>query len=97
MRAVSEALTPYAWRALTPEMVSRLALAAINGHGAADAAPVTRHDVRIGVLVDFLAGCPWRSLTAGAVSRQLVTALDTWRQESQWLEIELRWLLDGDG
>ncbi|MFD3498953.1 hypothetical protein ACFWWT_38290 [Streptomyces sp. NPDC058676] len=94
---MSEALRPYAWRGLTPEMVSRLALAAINGHGAAGGAPVTRRDVRIGVLVDFLAGCRWRSLTAGAVSRQLVTALDTWRHESQWLEIELRWLLDGDG
>ncbi|KOG43284.1 hypothetical protein AQJ84_20015 [Streptomyces resistomycificus] len=78
-------------------MVSRLALAAVNGHGAADAAPVTRHDVRMGVLVDFLTGCQWRSLTAGAVSRQLVTALDTWHHESRWLEIELRRLLDGDG
>ncbi|MDF3141721.1 MULTISPECIES: hypothetical protein [unclassified Streptomyces] len=97
VRAVTEALRPYAWRGLTPDMVSRLALAAINGHGAADGAPVTRRDVRIGVLVDVLAGCRWRSLTAGAVSRQLVTALDTWRHESQWLEIELRWLLDGDG
>ncbi len=62
VRAVSEALRPYAWRGLTPEMVSRLALAAVNGHGAADAAPVTRHDVRMGVLVDFLTG-PQRTLT----------------------------------
>ncbi|WP_266485398.1 hypothetical protein [Streptomyces sp. NBC_01481] len=97
VRAVSEALSPYAWRRLTPEMVSRRALAAINGHGAADAVPVARHDERIGVLVEFLTGCRWRSLTADAVSRQLVTALDTWRHESQWLEIELRRLLDGDG
>ncbi|WP_189152246.1 hypothetical protein [Streptomyces lacrimifluminis] len=94
---MSEALRPYVWRGLTPEMVSCLALAAIDGHGVAGGAPVTRRDVRIGVLVDFLEGCRWRSLTAGAVSRQLVTALDTWRHESQWLEIELRWLLDGDG
>ncbi|MER6615073.1 hypothetical protein [Streptomyces xantholiticus] len=75
-------------------MVSRLTLAAINGHGAADAAPVARHDVRIGVLVDFLAG-RWRS--PDAVSRQLVTALGTWRHESQWLETELHRLLGGDG
>jgi hypothetical protein len=92
VRAVSEALSPYAWRRLTPEMVSRRALAAIDGRGAA----VARHDARIGVLVAFLAGCRWRSLTAGALSRQLVTALDAWRHESQWLEIELCWL-DGGG
>ncbi|TLS46490.1 hypothetical protein FE633_09255 [Streptomyces montanus] len=99
VRAVSEALSPYAWRRFTPEMVSRRALVAIDGHAAADASPVAGrdNDARVAVLVEFLTGCRWRSLTAGALSRQLVTALDTWRHESQWLEIELRWLLDGDG
>ncbi|WP_406263685.1 hypothetical protein OHT93_02080 [Streptomyces sp. NBC_00191] len=58
---------------------------------------MAHHDERIEVLVDFLTGFRWRSLTADAVSRQLVTALDTWRHESQWLEIDLRRLLDGDG
>lgn len=94
--AVSEALSPYAWRRLTPEMVSRHALAAIDEPGTADPVPVARHDERIGVLVEFLSGCRWRSLTADAVSRQMVTAVDTWRNESQWLEIELRWLSEAD-
>ncbi|WP_406303549.1 hypothetical protein OHA61_15780 [Streptomyces sp. NBC_00885] len=93
---MSEALSPYAWRRLTPEMVSRRALAAIDEPAAADPVPVARHDERIGVLVEFLRGCRWRSMTADAVSRQMVTALDTWRHESQWLEIELRWLSDAD-
>ncbi|MCX4704441.1 hypothetical protein [Streptomyces sp. NBC_01373] len=96
VHAVSAALSPYVWRRLTPEMVSRRALAAIDGHGAAGA-PVARRDERIGILVEFLAGCRWRSLTADALSRQLVTALDAWHEESQWLEIELRWSLDGGG
>ncbi|WP_055711123.1 hypothetical protein [Streptomyces torulosus] len=96
VRAVSEALGPYTWRRLTPEMVSRRALSAIDRPGTADREPAARHDERIGVLVEFLTGCRWRSLTVGAVSRQMVAALDSWRHESQWLEIELRWLSDGD-
>ncbi|MFI1168680.1 hypothetical protein ACH4UM_35250 [Streptomyces sp. NPDC020801] len=95
MRAVIETLRPYAWRRLTPEMVSRRVLAAVDGHGMAGALPVPRHDERIDVLVGFLSRCRWRGLTVGALSLQLVAALDTWRQESQWLEVELRWLLDG--
>lgn len=96
VRAVSEVLSPYAWQRLTPEMVSRRALAAIDEPGTADPVPAARHDERIGVLVEFLRSCRWRSMTADAVSRQIVTALDTWRHESQWLEIELRWLSDAD-
>ncbi|WP_406253722.1 hypothetical protein [Streptomyces chartreusis] len=93
---MSEALSPYAWRRLTPEMVSRRALAALDEPGTADPVPVARHDKRIGVLLEFLAGCRWRSLTADALSRQMVTALEAWRYESQWLEIELRWLSNAD-
>lgn len=93
--AVRKALSGYEWRRLTPEMISRRALAAIDEPGTAEPVPVVRHDERIGVLVGFLTGCHWRSLTADAVSRQMVTALDAWRHESQWLEIELRWLSDG--
>ncbi|MDX2552097.1 hypothetical protein [Streptomyces stelliscabiei] len=94
--AVREALSPYEWRRLTPEMVSRRALAAIDAPGTAHPLPVIRHDERIGVLVGVLTGCRWRSLTVAAVSRQLVSALDAWLHESQWLEIELRWLSDAD-
>jgi len=47
------------------------------------------------VLIDFLAGCPWRSLTAAGLSRRLVSVPETWRQESQWLEIQLSWSQDG--
>lgn len=96
VRAVDESLSPYAWRRFTPEMVSRRALAAIDGHGAADGALAARYDERIGILVEFLTRCRWRSLTADALSRQLVTVLDAWRHESQWLEVELRRLLDDD-
>ncbi|MET9731217.1 hypothetical protein ABZZ79_11305 [Streptomyces sp. NPDC006458] len=92
--AVREALSPYDWRRLTPEMVSRRALAAIDSPGTADAVPVARHDERIGVLAEPLKSCRWRSLTVEAVSRRLVTALDAWLHESQWLEIELRWISD---
>jgi hypothetical protein len=94
VRAVMDALTPYAWRRLTPEMISRRALAAIDGHAGTDALPVPRHDERIEVLLEFLGRCRWPSLTARALSHRLVTTLDTWRQESQWLEVELRWLLE---
>ncbi|MCQ4083148.1 hypothetical protein NGB36_21695 [Streptomyces sp. RB6PN25] len=90
MGAVCDVLGPYAWRSLTPVKVSRLALAALDGQ------PVARQDERIGVLVGFLDGCRWRSLTVGALSRRLVSALDAWRRESQWLEIELRLLLDAE-
>ncbi|KOU27433.1 hypothetical protein ADK52_08145 [Streptomyces sp. WM6372] len=95
--AVANALSPYEWRRLTPEMVSRRALAAVDDPGATDPIPVPRHDERIDLLVEFLTSCRWRSLTADAVSRRLVAVLDTWRHESQWLEIELRWLSGGDG
>ncbi|MFI8264608.1 MULTISPECIES: hypothetical protein [unclassified Streptomyces] len=94
--AVANALSPYEWRRLTPHMVSRRALAAFDDPGTVNPVPVHRHDERIDLLVDFLARCRWRSLTADAVSRRLVTALDTWHHESQWLDIELRWLSDGD-
>jgi hypothetical protein len=77
-------------------MVSRRVLAAVDGHAATGTVPVSRNDERIQVLLGFLGRCSWRTLTVGALSRQLVTALDAWRLESQWLDIELRWLLADD-
>ncbi|MFB7451338.1 hypothetical protein [Streptomyces sp. NPDC056194] len=47
------------------------------------------------MLTGFLDGCPWRSLTTAGLSRRLVSVLDTWWQESQWLEIQLHWSPDG--
>ncbi|MGP4051890.1 hypothetical protein [Streptomyces sp. 2A115] len=93
--AVTEALAPYAWRTLTPEAVSRRALAAIGPHRIDGAEGVARQDERIAVLSDFLAGCPWRSLTAAGLSRRLVSVLEAWRLESQWLEIQLHWSQGG--
>lgn len=93
--AVAEALAPYAWRTLTPDAVCRRALAAVDPHRIDGADRVARQDERIAVLSDFLAGCPWRSLTAAGLSRRLVSVLDAWRQESQWLEIQLHWPRDG--
>jgi len=97
VRAVSEALGPYAWREFTPEMVCRRALATLNGRTVTGAQPVSRPDEWTGALVAYLARYRWRSLTVSGLSRLLVTALDMWWYESQWLEVELRWLLDGDG
>ncbi|MER5436548.1 hypothetical protein [Streptomyces sp. NPDC002588] len=89
--AVTEALAPYAWRKLTPEAVSRRALAAVDPHRIDGAEGVAREDERVVVLSDFLAGCPWRSLTTAGLSLRLVSVLDAWRQDSQWLEIQLHW------
>ncbi|MFI8293563.1 hypothetical protein EAO71_01455 [Streptomyces sp. ms191] len=97
VRAVTDALGPYEWRRLTPEMVCRRALAAFDAPDTPGPVPVPRHDERIDLLVGSLARCRWRSLTADAVSRRMVAVLDAWRDESRWLEIELRWLVDGDG
>lgn len=99
VRAVTDALRPYAWRGLTDEMICRRALAAVDGGGEGKTAgiPVPRHDEWIPVLLDSLHGRPWRALTVDALSRQLVTALDAWRHDSQWLEVELRWLFGADG
>ncbi|MEU7728432.1 hypothetical protein AB0B78_24820 [Streptomyces sp. NPDC040724] len=94
--AVANVLSPYEWRRLTPEMVSRRALAAIDDPETTDPVPVPRHDERIDLLVDSLVRCRWRSLTAEAVSRQIVTVLDACHDESRWLEIELRWLSERD-
>ncbi|MFI8451271.1 hypothetical protein [Streptomyces erythrochromogenes] len=94
--AVANVLSPYEWRRLTPEMVSRRALAAIDEPETTDPVPVPRHDERIGLLVESLERCRWRYLTAEAVSRQMVAVLDACHDESQWLEIELSWLSERD-
>lgn len=41
------------------------------------------------MLTRFLAGCQWRAPTVAGLSRRLVSALDTWQRESQWLGIHL--------
>lgn len=93
--AVSQALAPYAWRALTPEMISRRALAALDPHRVSGSERVARQDERIMVLTQFLAACPWWSLSVTGLSRRLVSVLDAWRQESQWLEIQMHWGPEG--
>ncbi|MET9600870.1 hypothetical protein [Streptomyces sp. NPDC006459] len=45
--AVAHAHGPYAWRRLTPHMVSRRALAARDAPGTTDPVPVSRHGARI--------------------------------------------------
>ncbi|MET9446102.1 hypothetical protein [Streptomyces cinerochromogenes] len=47
------------------------------------------------VLTQFLAACPWWSLSVTGLSRRLVSVLDAWRQESQWLEIQMHWGPEG--
>ncbi|MFI8339090.1 hypothetical protein ACIF8W_03275 [Streptomyces sp. NPDC085639] len=45
--AVAHDLGPYEWRRLTPEMVSRRALAAMDDPETTDPVPVSRRDERI--------------------------------------------------
>ncbi|MFJ2747253.1 hypothetical protein [Streptomyces sp. NPDC087297] len=45
--AVAHALGSYEWRRITPHMVSRRAVAAIDAPGTTDPVPVSRHDARI--------------------------------------------------
>ncbi|MGW2643232.1 hypothetical protein [Streptomyces sp. NPDC001348] len=93
--AVTAALAPYAWQGFTPEAVSRRVLGAVEPHLIEGMARVARQDERIAVLNRFLAGHQWRSLTVAGLSRHLVSVLDAWRQESQWLEIQLHWGPEG--
>jgi hypothetical protein len=105
-------LEPFAWRSLTPEMLARRVLGAVDRHSvatllqAADpeptrgrrgGEPVDRGDERVGVLVDFLATHLWRGVTLPCLVRQLLGALDVWWETRQRLEAELRRLVGNNG
>jgi hypothetical protein len=107
--AVCAALEPYEWRGFAPQLLARCVLGALDRHrvfdlimdvsGAAtgDPGPVEpaeRGDVRVGVLVDFLTGHRWRTLTLTAVSGHLLNELGRWCRQRQRLDAELGRLLD---
>ncbi|MFF7238190.1 hypothetical protein [Streptomyces collinus] len=93
--AVREALAPYAWQSLRPEALCRRALVAMDRVDVHR--PLPGADERLAALSAFLDGRPWRSLTVQALSRQLVSAAERWRQEQAWLDIQLGLLLDDAG
>jgi hypothetical protein len=62
-----------------------------------DVDPADPGDERVAVLVAGLCALRWRMLTRTALCRQLVSALESWSVRRQLADIELGWLLDGDG
>ena len=107
--AVCAALEPYEWRSFTPQLLARCVLGALDRHRVIDlivdvsgaatgdpgpVEPAEREDVRVDVLVDFLTGHRWRTLTLAAVSEHLVTELCRWCRQRRHLDAELRRLLD---
>lgn len=96
---VHQALAPFVWRSFTAQGLCRRVVAAIDRARVAHARPdCAGHDEDlVEALVAFLEGRPWRSLTVGGLSRQLVSAARAWEQERTWFDIRLGLLLDGTG
>jgi len=107
--AVCAALEPYEWRSFTPQLLARCVLGALDRHRVIDlivdvsgaatgdpgpVEPAEREDARFDVLVDFLTGHRWRTLTLAAVSEHLLTELGRWCRQRQRLDAELGRLLD---
>jgi hypothetical protein len=108
--ALSAALQPYAWTQATPEMLARRAVGVLDRHWLLgelpgprpaarmdDMVPADPGDERVAVLVAVLRALRWRVLTRTALCRQLVSALESWSVRRELADIELAWLLDGDG
>lgn len=109
--AVSRVLRPQPWRSFTAELLARHALGALDRHrvvellatvpgvladDGTEVVPADRDDERVPMLVEILAACHWRSFTVVGVSRHLVSVLDTWWREREWLELESHWMRDSD-
>jgi hypothetical protein len=111
LQAIHSALAPYAWERLSTEMLARRVLGALDRYwlheelarvcGAlepdTEVEPAGWDDERVRVLAHALDESHWRSLALAVVCRQALATLDAWRQERQWLDIELTWLLDSGG
>ena len=110
--AVCAALEPFAWRRFTPDMLARCLLGALDsrrvqelvagvpGARAWDAGPLQpadRGDARADVVVEFLAGTRWRSLTLSALCRQVLQVLADEHLQRAWLRLQLHDLTDGAG
>ena len=109
--AVCAALEPYEWRSFAPPMLARCVLGALDRHRVLDLVagvpgaaigdpgpvePAERSDVRVEVLVDFLSGHRWRTLTLVAVGGHLLNELGGWYRQRQRLDAELGELLDDE-
>jgi hypothetical protein len=109
--AVCAALEPYEWRSFAPQMLARCVLGALDRHRVLDLVagvpgaaigdpgpvePAERGDVRVEVLVDFLSGHRWRTLTLVAVGGHLLNELDGWYRQRQRFDVELGELLDDE-
>lgn len=101
--AVRVALEPFVWQSFTVELVCRRAVTAMDGGQAFLPRPrgtldgLSPQDECAEALVEVLSACRWRSLTVDRLSRLLVDAAQTWRQERAWFDIRLGLLLDGIG
>lgn len=100
--AVRAALEPFGWQSFTAQLVCSRAVAAMDGGQAfprprgPSNGPSPQNECAE-ALVQVLNACRWRSLTVDRLSRLLVDAAQTWRQERAWFDIRLGLLLDGIG
>jgi hypothetical protein len=107
--AICNAVQPYGWRALTPEMVVRRLLGAVDrlvvlevigatpggsGRDLASVEPADRSDDRVEPLVHLMASFRWRDVTLTRLVQILLEALDQWWLRRDTLDNELARLLD---
>jgi hypothetical protein len=91
--AARAALQPYRWWQLTPEMLVRRILVAVDTVGPARPGHAD-YDPRRETLVAALGAVSWRRLTLTALCDRLLTALDEWQTADAWFHLELTWLLE---
>lgn len=108
--AISASLAPYTWKRLSAEMLARRIIGAVDrdwvhvelGQACGiydlggEGEPAGPDDERVPIIARAMQECGWRSLTLLGVCRQALMALDAWRLERHWLDIELAWLLGRD-
>lgn len=91
--AASAALAPYPWRRLTPQTIVRRVLATVDD-AVCPSWTVAADDPRVDPLLAVVSGVQWRALRLDALCRLLLAALDDWRVDDAFLDLELTWLLD---
>ena len=109
VQAICSAVGPYAWRALTADMVARRLLGAVDRLlvleviGASDVGgafelavveAVDRNDERLEPLLHLMASFRWREMTLTRLVQLLLEALDQWWARREAFEDEIARLLD---
>jgi len=109
VQAICAAVGPYAWRALTADMVARRLLGAVDRLlvleviGASDVGgafelavveAVDRNDERLEPLLHLMASFRWREMTLTRLVQLLLEALDQWWARREAFEDEIARLLD---